>query len=156
GFGMGVTPFVAISVALRFPTFNPPASRKAKSIVTVSFGSMTPFGAPAPLSETIADPAGTTKLPVLSLIVRVAAFGEARTPLLGLNNWSRTVTFGWTAVVSMTGTVNVRSVTPLVNSNVPFVGVYWMPGSAVPFVAEKVIVATASVRPVRKTSIVAK
>ena len=35
----------------------PPASRRANRMVTVSFESITPLGAPAPVSETIAEPA---------------------------------------------------------------------------------------------------
>jgi hypothetical protein len=55
-----VMPLVASKVAFRSATLVPPESRKANRMLTVSFESITPLGAPAPLSDTSADPAGIT------------------------------------------------------------------------------------------------
>ena len=102
--------------------FVPPLARKANWSVTVSAGSMMPLGG-AMLSEVRTDPAGTTRLPLVSWIVRVAALGGDRMAFTGLNNCSSTVSSGCTLVLPITGTLNVSLTMPLVKLKMPLVGV---------------------------------
>src|SRR5947208_7572899 len=109
-----VTLVLSIKVATRLVVLIPAILRKAKSRVTFSPGSMMPLGGPALASEISATPAGTTRLPLLSWIVRVALLGAISVAFpTGFVIARRTVRSGLMAVLSITGTEKLLLVWPL-------------------------------------------